>query len=80
MTKYEMTKEEKETHRRQQHSELEKRRRLRVNMRFEELRQLVSNDTNNDKSKPSDFKLTVLDDTVGGGGVFVACKYSNYCR
>ncbi|TIB64114.1 hypothetical protein E3P78_01388 [Wallemia ichthyophaga] len=64
MTKYELTKEEKETHRRQQHSELEKRRRLRVNMRFEELRQLVSNDTNNDKSKPSDFKLTVLDDTI----------------
>lgn len=64
MTNTTLTKKEKDTLRKQQHSEIEKKRRLRINNRFEELRELVSKDTNNVSAKPTDFKLQVLDQTV----------------
>lgn len=64
MTKTLTSKKEKDLKRKQQHSEIERNRRIKVNKRFDQLRELVSNDDM--KAKPSDFKLQVLDQTVGG--------------
>ncbi|EIM24281.1 hypothetical protein E3Q22_00037 [Wallemia mellicola] len=62
MTKTLTSKKEKDLKRKQQHSEIERNRRIKVNKRFDQLRELVSKDDM--KAKPSDFKLQVLDQTV----------------
>ena len=64
MTNNTLSKKEKDVLRKQQHSEIERKRRLKVNKRFDELRELVSKDTQNVNSKPTDFKLQILDQTV----------------
>lgn len=60
-TKY---KKDKEFDRKLQHSEIERKRRCKVNHRFDQLRELINNSGFDIELKANDFKLQVLDHTV----------------